>query len=71
MKVRELSSPVPFTLNKHSGNQTLLTALRLYPPVPINMRIATKTTYLPRGGLPDGNSPVLVRRGRRHTSVLI
>ena len=71
MKVRELSFPVPCSLNKHSGNQTLLTALRLYPPVPINMRIATKTTYLPRGGLPDGKSPVLIRRGKWHTSILI
>lgn len=53
------------------GNQTLLAALRLYPPVPINMRIATKTTYLPRGGLPDGNSPVLIRRGKWHTSILV
>ncbi|KAK0512553.1 hypothetical protein JMJ35_004570 [Cladonia borealis] len=43
--------------------------LRLYPPVPINTHTATKTMYLSRGGLPDGNSPVLVRRCL--TSVLI
>lgn len=28
------------------------------------MRFATKTTVLPRGGGPDGLSPVLVRRGQ-------
>jgi cytochrome P450 len=37
--------------------------LRLYPPVPINLRFATRTTFLPRGGGPDGCSPVLLRRG--------
>jgi len=35
-------------------------ALRLYPPIPINVRIAQKTTLLPRGGGPHGTSPVLV-----------
>lgn len=39
-----------------------LIALRLYPPVPVNMRIAQRTTWLPRGGGPDGADPVLVRR---------
>lgn len=71
MKVRELSFPIPYSPNKRAGNSTLLVALRLYPPVPINMRIATKTTYIPRGGLPDGNSPVLIRRGKWHTPVFI
>ncbi|KAL6716980.1 hypothetical protein ACLMJK_004894 [Lecanora helva] len=37
--------------------------LRLYPPIPINVRFAKNTTWLPRGGGPDGRSPVLVRRG--------
>lgn len=37
--------------------------LRLYPPVPVNLRFATRTTVLPRGGGPDGCSPVLLRRG--------
>jgi cytochrome P450 len=31
--------------------------------VPLNNRTATKTTILPTGGGPDGNSPILVRRG--------
>lgn len=38
-------------------------SLRLYPPVPLNNRTATKTTLLPTGGGPDGHSPILVRRG--------
>lgn len=38
-------------------------ALRLYPTVPLNLRIATKTTTLPRGGGPDGQSPVLFTKG--------
>ena len=37
--------------------------LRLYPSVPINLRIADKPTFLPRGGGSDGNAPVLVRPG--------
>lgn len=37
--------------------------LRLYPSVPINSRTALKTTTLPVGGGPDGQSPVLVRKG--------
>lgn len=39
------------------------TALRLYPQLPVNVRVATKTTMLPRGGGPDGQSPVLIPRG--------
>ena len=38
-------------------------ALRLYPSVPINVRIANKATYLPRGGGPNGEAPILIRRG--------
>ena len=36
---------------------------RLYPQLPINVRFASKTTFIPRGGGPDGQSPVLLRRG--------
>ena len=32
--------------------------LRLYPVIPFNMRLALKDTTLPRGGGPDGLSPV-------------
>ena len=38
-------------------------ALRLYPQVPVNLRIANKTTFLPRGGGEDGQSPILVLKG--------
>ncbi|KAI4116582.1 MAG: hypothetical protein LQ345_003027 [Seirophora villosa] len=37
--------------------------LRLYPQLPINVRFALKTTLLPVGGGPDGQSPMLIRRG--------
>lgn len=51
--------------HESSTDQSLLTppALRLYPSVPINVRIAQKTTWLPRGGGPDGDAPLLVRSG--------
>ncbi|KNG44201.1 cytochrome p450 alkane hydroxylase [Stemphylium lycopersici] len=39
------------------------TALRLYPPVPINTRTALKTTVLPTGGGPTGTDPVLIPKG--------
>lgn len=38
-------------------------ANRLYAIVPVNVRMATKTTALPRGGGPDGLSPVLIPKG--------
>ncbi|UZP46017.1 hypothetical protein NXS19_013829 [Fusarium pseudograminearum] len=38
-------------------------ALRLYPPAPLNNRRATKDVVLPRGGGPQGDSPILVREG--------
>ncbi|KAI9713723.1 MAG: hypothetical protein M1812_006561 [Candelaria pacifica] len=37
--------------------------LRLYPQIPVNYREALKTTLLPIGGGPDGQSPILIRRG--------
>jgi cytochrome P450 len=40
-----------------------LSALRLHPPVPINMRFAERDTTIPRGGGPDGLSPVFVAKG--------
>ncbi|MCJ1411557.1 hypothetical protein MMC19_005647 [Ptychographa xylographoides] len=36
---------------------------RLYPQLPVNVRFATKTTVIPQGGGPDGQSPVLLRKG--------
>lgn len=32
--------------------------LRLYPQIPLNVRFATETTLLPKGGGPDGESPI-------------
>jgi cytochrome P450 len=40
--------------------------LRLYPQIPVNVRVANKDTYLPRGGGPDGLSRLLVPK---HTGV--
>jgi cytochrome P450 len=37
-----------------------MSALRLYPSVPINLRAAVRTTVLPTGGGPDGSSPILI-----------
>ncbi|KAI0142831.1 cytochrome P450 [Xylariaceae sp. FL1272] len=37
--------------------------LRLYPPVSQNIRAATKDTFLPVGGGPDGTAPVFVPKG--------
>ena len=34
--------------------------LRLYPSVPLNVRLALRDTTLPRGGGPDGNLPIPV-----------
>ncbi|OGE53674.1 hypothetical protein PENARI_c007G02178 [Penicillium arizonense] len=38
--------------------------LRLYPVVPFNRRSATRDTTIPRGGGPDGQDPVYVRKGQ-------
>lgn len=38
--------------------------LRMYPPVPLNLRQAVRDTTLPMGGGTDGQSPVLVRKGQ-------
>lgn len=40
-----------------------LSGLRLYPPVPLNNREAVRTTLLPTGGGPEGDKPMLVRKG--------
>lgn len=41
----------------------MLAALRLYPVVPVNSRTATKDTYLPLGGGPEGKDPIFVPKG--------
>lgn len=40
-----------------------VTALRLFPPVATNSRQANKDTVLPKGGGPDGQSPVFIPKG--------
>ncbi|KAI9751505.1 MAG: hypothetical protein M4579_006041 [Chaenotheca gracillima] len=42
---------------------TVNEALRLYPIVPTNQRVANKDTVLPVGGGTDGHSPVFVKKG--------
>ncbi|KAL2827176.1 cytochrome P450 [Aspergillus cavernicola] len=46
-------------------NAVLNETMRLYPVVPFNVRFSLKDTTLPRGGGPDGLSPVAVRAGTR------
>lgn len=45
-------------------NLTFLSALRLYPSVPQNIRFANKDTTLPVGGGPDGTAPIFVAKGQ-------
>lgn len=47
----------------YSANANSKPGLRLFPPVPVNVRKATTNTYLPRGGGPSGRSPMLVEKG--------
>ena len=54
---------------RHCLNETL----RLFPPIPVNYRTATRDSILPLGGDADGMSPILVRKGWRvgyHTYTL-
>lgn len=54
------------TLKNCSYLQHVLSeALRLFPSVPGNCRIATCDTTLPRGGGPDGLSPLFIKEGDR------
>ncbi|KAJ5097232.1 n-alkane-inducible cytochrome P450 [Penicillium angulare] len=38
--------------------------LRMYPIVPLNLRVANKNTVLPTGGGPSGNQPIFIRKGQ-------
>jgi cytochrome P450 len=57
-----------FSFEALKSNRTLQhilqETLRLYPPVPLNTRIATRDTTWPTGGGPDGKQPVLIRKGQ-------
>ncbi|KAJ5907443.1 hypothetical protein N7495_000125 [Penicillium taxi] len=39
-------------------------SLRLFPVVPVNRRDASRDTTLPRGGGPDGESPIFLKKGQ-------
>ncbi|KAF2799624.1 n-alkane-inducible cytochrome P450 [Melanomma pulvis-pyrius CBS 109.77] len=67
---KELSS-VPVNVELTREQITKLTflrcclneTLRLYPQLPLNLRYTNKATVLPRGGGPDGQSPILIPKG--------
>jgi len=60
---RYLPLPITYVLREFPLTYNAKQALRLYPQLPINVRFATRMTMLPRGGGPDGTSPVLIRKG--------
>ncbi|RDA93472.1 hypothetical protein CP533_2649 [Ophiocordyceps camponoti-saundersi (nom. inval.)] len=41
--------------------------LRLYPAVPMNIRVAKRDTCLPTGGGPEGLSPIILKKGEEVT----
>ncbi|KAH6684679.1 N-alkane-inducible cytochrome P450 [Halenospora varia] len=67
LEVAELEGARPdFTQLKKMRylQNTIQEVLRLYPPLPANMRTATEDTVLPTGGGPENISPVFVSKGQ-------
>lgn len=48
----------------HRFTAKFYAALRLFPIVPTNGRVALRDTTLPVGGGPDGKSPIFVKKGQ-------
>lgn len=63
MKVSLVLKTLPWN---SSDSIAVVVVQRLYPQLPFNVRVAAKTTILPSGGGPDGNSPVLIPK---HTGI--
>ncbi|RAK90517.1 cytochrome P450 [Aspergillus costaricaensis CBS 115574] len=74
---RKLKKEVSDAVEKHASNITLkeiqglpylrgvlYEALRLFPPVPLNARVAYHDTTIPVGGGLDGRSPVFIPKGQ-------
>ncbi|RDL32646.1 Cytochrome P450 [Venustampulla echinocandica] len=63
---KELQDPVVvhYLLVRHPvALERLRQEIRLYTQIPVNVRVASKTTFIPRGGGPDGLSPLLLTKG--------
>lgn len=59
----ESMATLHFWLTSASLSANTMKALRLWPAVPLNSRLAVRDTVLPRGGGPNGDEPVYVPKG--------
>jgi len=60
-----LIPPPAHPFEAHIYTNSSPSAFRLHPVTPITNRSARKDTTLPRGGGPDGKSPVFIKKGTR------